>query len=286
VGTEVVHHPLADADRRVVRRDRQRPEKGVHAHEGGARGRQPRGRREAVEQGPAEPRPAEHVVDDDLQRPRLGELEKADRQHLDDGGREQRAVRAQASQHLEDDGERPAHRVQAACWLGSAGAVAPFNGFNAMPFATMSSASYMTRASRTISVPITATFTTPSATATPASSGTPNAIPQKAAIAKPPTASCETRVRRSSTPPFLPRSLPPWFSVATATRAFAQIPRKISGPTGSSPDPSRSGTFAGSGTPSTRRAGLPSRGPARSSSAGRRPRAPNRCGSASACPAC
>ena len=89
----------------------------------------------------------------------------------------------------------------------------------------MSSVSFRMRPRRTFSATITPNVTIPSATPTPVTSGTPKRSPQTTALVNTRSASWETRVSRTSQRAFRRRFRPPWFSVATVSRASAQMPR-------------------------------------------------------------
>ena len=53
---------------------------------------------------------AQHVVDHDLQRPRLRQLEEADQQHLPDGAEEEPPVGDEAPEDLPEEADGAPHR--------------------------------------------------------------------------------------------------------------------------------------------------------------------------------
>ena len=95
---QIVHHPLTDADRRVVVQHGQSREQRVDEHQGGARRDKDRGRRPSGCEPPRQRVPAQHRIDDHLERPRFQQLAHAEEQHLDERPQERPSVRAQVGQ--------------------------------------------------------------------------------------------------------------------------------------------------------------------------------------------
>jgi hypothetical protein len=103
----VVHHALADADRGAVVPERQRAADRMDEHDAEARREEQRAGAPAADDGEVELLPAEHVVDDDLERPRLQQLEPGDQEDLRQRHAEGPAMRPEIGQQLQEEHRGP-----------------------------------------------------------------------------------------------------------------------------------------------------------------------------------
>ena len=110
VAAQVVHHALTDLDRRVVAQHVQGADDGVEGHYGETRGEEHRRGRPSAGPVPGQRLPAEHRIDDDLQRPGLEQLARADEQRQDERPCEPRPVGGQIGEDAAGD---PAHFARA-----------------------------------------------------------------------------------------------------------------------------------------------------------------------------
>src|SRR5262249_60119174 len=109
----------------------------------------------------------EHVVDHDLERPRLRELQGTDGEDLHDRPDEQARVGSEPAKDLPEKADGAAHRRQRV----TGGSEVPI-GRSPIRRATMSSVSLRMRPRRKVSAAMTARFTIPSARPTALISGT------------------------------------------------------------------------------------------------------------------
>ena len=143
IEAEVVHHPLPDRDRRSVVHDAHDREERVQEHEAEAHGGEERPSREYPDTRDGDRFPADDVVDDQLQRPRLQELASADQQHLRDREREPHAIRAQVV--CDRAQQREASRAARCAGSGSVDQARHSTAVSPICCATISSTWYMTR---------------------------------------------------------------------------------------------------------------------------------------------